>query len=201
MIPTNWNSITVEQYLQLKGTMEVEVQDCIHALDIGLEQYRILTGDLEADDTKVTTEDLGKIRELIESEMPTKIIETFELNGIRYKARLHPSQLPARDYITIMNLAKKGDEYLHQILFTIYRPLKKKRFKWVEYDFEAWELKERINDFKGLTMEVVNPLRLFFLNVSIELTEVIQVYLDNQMKTMTKELESVKEDLLTDMDG
>lgn len=201
MIPTNWNSITVEQYLQLKGTMEVEVQDYIHALDIGLEQYRILTGDLEADDTKVTTEDLGKIRELIESEMPKKIIETFELNGIRYKVRLHPGQVPAVDYITIMNLAKKGDEYLHQIIFTICKPLKKERFKWVEYDFEARELKERINDFKGLTMEVVNPLRLFFLNVSIDLTEVIQVYLDNQMKTMTKELESVREDLLTDMDG
>ena len=212
MIPKDWSGISIEMWLKLKGTMEVEVKDDVHALDIGLEQYRILTGDEEADDSKVLMSDLEDIRNLLKSEMPRKVRDNFTLNGVRYKIRLNPEKVPTTDYVTIMNLAKKGDSFLHQVLFTICQPVKKgwyetkdkllpKQYGWHEYDFEPWELEQRIKDFKGLTMDIVNPIRLFFLNVSIELTEITQAYLEKQAKKMMKELELVKEDLLTNMDG
>jgi len=212
MIPDKWDNITVEQYLKLRDTMDVEVKDTEHALDIGVEQVRIVTNNYGLKDTDVYTRDLNKVQELVASEMPRKIIERFELNGQRYKVRLYPDQIPAGDYITIMNLAKKGDDYLHQILFTICRPLKKgwyktedkllpKKYGWHEFDFEAHELKDKINDFKQLPLKVAIPLRDFFLSVSTELTELTLAYSENELKKMTNQLESIKEDLLTDTDG
>ena len=201
MIPDKWDNITVEQYLKLRDTMDVEVKDTEHALDIGVEQVRIVTNNYGLKDTDVYTRDLNKVQELVASEMPRKIIERFELNGQRYKVRLYPDQIPAGDYITIMNLAKKGDDYLHQILFTICKPLKRKGLRWVEYDFEAHELKDKINDFKQLPLKVAIPLRDFFLSVSTELTELTLAYSENELKKMTNQLESIKEDLLTDTDG
>jgi len=201
MIPTKWDDITVEQYLKLRDTMDVEVKDAEHALDIGVEQVRIVTGDYGLEDNQVHLRDLTAVQNLVKSEMPNRIIEQFVLNGQRYKVRLYPDQFPAGDYITIMNLAKKGDAYLHQILFTICKPLKKKGFKWVEFDFEAHELKDKINDFKQLPLKVAIPLRSFFLRVSIELTELIQDYSVNELAKMGKKLESIKEDLQSDTDG
>ena len=201
MIPDKWDNITVEQYLKLRDTMDVEVKDTEHALDIGVEQVRIVTNNYGLKDTDVYTRDLNKVQELVASEMPRKIIERFELNGQRYKVRLYPDQIPAGDYITIMNLAKKGDDYLHQILFTICKPLKRKGLRWVEYDFEAHELKDKINDFKQLPLKIAIPLRDFFLSVSTELTELTLAYSENELKKMTNQLESIKEDLLTDTDG
>ena len=201
MIPTKWDNITVEQYLKLRDTMDVEVKDAEHALDIGVEQVRIVTGDYGLKDSQVHLRDLTAVQNLVKSEMPNRIIEQFVLNGQRYKVRLYPDQFPAGDYITIMNLAKKGDAYLHQILFTICKPLKKKAFKWVEFDFEAHELKDKINDFKQLPLKVAIPLRSFFLRVSTELTELIQDYSVNELTKMGKKLESIKEDLQSDTVG
>ena len=212
MIPTKWDNITVEQYLKLRDTMDVEVKDAEHALDIGVEQVRIVTGDYGLEDSQVHLRDLTAVQNLVKSEMPNRIIEQFVLNGQRYKVRLYPDQLPAGDYITIMNLAKKGDAYLHQILFTICRPLKKglyktedkllpKKYGWHEFDFEAHELKDKINDFKQLPLKVAIPLRSFFLRVSTELTELIQDYSLNELTKMGKKLESIKEDLQSDTDG
>ena len=107
MIPTKWDNITVEQYLKLRDTMDVEVKDAEHALDIGVEQVRIVTGDYGLKDSQVHLRDLTAVQNLVKSEMPNRIIEQFVLNGQRYKVRLYPDQFPAGDYITIMNLAKK----------------------------------------------------------------------------------------------
>lgn len=212
MIPSNWNNITLEQYQKLQKTSEYEVETDIQILNQKIEQTCIITGLPEEEVEKLPFNELNKVKELIETDLPEVIVQEFVLNGIRYRARLDPTKCSGGDYITIMNLAKKGDAYLHQIIFTICKPIKKgwyktkgklvgKSYGWHEYDFEAWELEDRIKDFKQLTMNIVNPLRLFFLNVSIELTESTQAYLENVMKMTTKELESIKEDLQKDMDG
>lgn len=189
MIPKDWSSITIEQFVSLKPTLEIEVEDSIHDLNLGLERYKILTNNHKANESNVYLKDLEEIKRLLTSKMPSAIKEDFELNGIKYRVLLNPEKLPAVDYITIMNLAKLGDDNLHQIIFTICKPLVKKRGRWVTYDFEPWELKERIEDFKQLTMDVVNPIRLFFSSASIALTDLILAYSEKEVKNQEKKIE------------
>lgn len=201
MIPKDWSSITIEQFVALKPTLEIEVQDSIHELNLGLERYKILTNNYDANDSTVFLKDLEEVKRLLTSKMPEVIQEDFDLNGFRYRVLLNPEKLPAVDYITIMNLAKLGDANLHQIIFTICKPLVKKRGRWVTYDFEPWELKERIEDFKQLTMDVVNPIRLFFSSVSTDLTDLILAYSEKEMERQEQKINEAIQSLEENMVG
>jgi len=208
MIPKKWDKITIEQFVNLQATTKEEPKTELDKFNLNIKRVCYLTG-LEVEEAlKLPTSVSIDIEKLLKTEMPQRLSTTFKLNGVQYKVILDARQLDGQRYISVMNSAKRGTmKNLHQVMYNICKPIKfgfRKKFPFIgykEYEFEAHEVEERINDFKQLTLDIANPVSVFFSTLSKSLIVALEDYSLQKMKEMTKMTNDLATDLREDMDG
>lgn len=190
-----WSNITLSQFLEVDRLNKIEPETQEEILDIRLKQYNVLNGGI-GDEDKVKLKDLEEMKDFLLSPVDSKVKTLFKLKGNWYRVRLDPEEFSAKEYISVMNLAKHGEKYFNQIVFNICVPVYKTIFGYKDMDLKANEIEKRVKDFNEVTMDIVNPIRVFFLNLSTELTDVMLTYSENQMKKMKEEAKEVEDSLL-----
>lgn len=189
-----------------------------------------LTGCEPEEAKKVTTKEYARTQRLVKIPLPVKLKLKFKLNGIRYRIiyqhdrmtgersdaiskldtinKLDASKMDGGGYASIMNCAKRGHlDTLHQIMFLLSEPVKwgfRKKWiflGWKAYDFKEYEVEDRINDFQHLTMEIANPVAVFFCNLSKVLTIGLEDYSLSEMNKMTTKMKKLQQELENDSDG
>lgn len=116
-------------------------------------------------------------------------------------------------YTAFKNVAKAGhvkdgmNRNLHHLMYLICEPVKwgfRKEFPfigWKGYKPSVKQIEQGIVDFKTLPLEVANPLCVFFLNLSKELSDLLSEYSINELKKMTEGMASLQASLEKDTDG
>ncbi len=203
MVPDNWNKVTLEGYAAFMRSLKEEPETAEEKYNLMIKQVMYLTNCEPEEAESATVEDFSKIKRLIKTPKPELLHKEFELNSIRYRFKLLSGTRTGGELTAINNVQKRGViDNLHQIMFLISEPLKRKRFGlgWEPYEFDNVEIPERINDFKQLTLEVANPAAVFFSRVRNELQDLLENYLLDEMDKQMKELKELEADLKEHMD-
>lgn len=188
MLPKNWDDITLEQYVAISKTLDEQPKDDEANWRLLIKRVSYLTGkDPDWVEDNLTINDLNRMRDFFKLDLPTKIIKHFRFNGKRYVVDLDPTKYNAGRYMAVMNQLKdQRPEAIHKVLFQVCREIDWKG-KTIEPDLN--KLVETIESFKQLPLKIANPIRFFFAMLSETLTNDTLLYLTNQAKTMTKELQ------------
>lgn len=189
MLPSNWNDITIEQYVAVYKTLSEDPKDAEAQLNLLVKRVCLLTNQ-EPDwvEENCTMQDLAKMQDFLKSDLPTRLITDFRFEGRRYKVDIDPTKYDAGRYMSVMNQLKDSKiENLHKVIFQVCREVDWKG-KTIEIDLK--ELPARIESFKQLPLKVANPISVFFCALSESLTNDILQYSISQIQTATKDLQT-----------
>lgn len=198
--PKNWSDITIRKYIERvklsrKSGSELEtVEQMIKLAAVTFECS-------EDEAANIGLDKLNQVNQLFKSEKPTKIVKEIRLNGQHFEFELNPNKLTASQYAGVMEATKDIDLNLHLFLFHLARPYNYSWFRKKYIKLEDHQTIELIDQFKDIPMSVANPIAVFFFNLSIEFTRILNDYSDQKLKEMNKILNQTKTDLLKDMDG
>jgi len=93
----------------------------------------------------------------------------------------------------LANDPEKIEKNLHIILAQVVQPIKRKGFKWVNYEIDRMKIAEDF--YNGLSMEVAYPICVFFCHLSKHLIPIIEDYSTKTLKRTMKELTQMEKDL------
>lgn len=199
MIPKDWTGINIEQFVKLYPTFKTGEMTDIEIIDNKVKQLSIIKGIDLVDAENCTVIEANKVKLLMETKLPTKIVKYFKLNGITYRFNSNANELDCSGYVGGMNAIKEDPiKNMHVSLFNLASPVKYSwwRAKFVPYEFKNHEVSERMEEFKQLPISVAYPIAVFFLTLSNNLTPVMEDYLSKSLRKMEKKLKETKEDLL-----
>lgn len=201
IIPKSWSKVTIGQYAELELLGDYDKENPDEILKRKTTEAHILTGlDVEEID-KLTVEEIIQMRDFLDSNLPTVVKQSFKLKGIRYEVELNPTRLSKGQFVSVLNLIRGGAvKNMHQVLFNICKPYKRRFLYRKYYSFEPGEVRERIADFKSVTMDIANPVMVFFCNLSQELSNHTQLFLDAKMKQMNQMVKQMEKELLEEVD-
>ena len=161
MIPKSWDKITIEQFVELQDALDEKPKTDLEIVNNKILQAVILSGLTVEEVEELSLDELENVNRLLGSDLPQRIRKSFKLNGIRYKVIFDARKLNGSRYIAVMNTAKRGTiKGLHQVMYSISQPTKfgfRKKFPFIgykDYEFKAYEVEDRINDFKQLTIDI-----------------------------------------------
>jgi hypothetical protein len=198
--PKNWSDITIRKYIERvklsrKSGSELEtIEQMIKLAAVTFECS-------EEEAANIGLDKLNQVNQLFKSEKPTKIVKEIRLNGQHFEFELNPNKLTASQYAGVMEATKDIDINLHLFLFHLARPYNYSWFRKKYIKLEDHQTIELIDQFKDIPMSVANPIAVFFFNLSIEFTRILNDYSDQKLKEMNKILDQTKTDLLKDTVG
>jgi hypothetical protein len=198
--PKNWSDITIRKYIERvklsrKSGSELEtIEQMIKLAAVTFECS-------EEEAANIGLDKLNQVNQLFKSEKPTKIVKEIRLNGQHFEFELNPNKLTASQYAGVMEATKDIDINLHLFLFHLARPYNYSWFRKKYIKLEDYQTIELIDQFKDIPMSVANPIAVFFFNLSMEFTRILNDYSDQKLKEMNKILDQTKTDLLKDTDG
>lgn len=129
-------------------------------------------------------------------------IDTEGFNGGKYTAFKNVQKRQVKDG----NFEVYG-KYTHQLLFLSCEPRKfgfRKKFPFIGWNtkrFKSSEVKDKIESFKSLPLEVAYPMCSFFLAVSEALKDPMLDFLNLEIQNQIRELSQIQMDLENDTDG
>jgi hypothetical protein len=198
--PKNWSDITIRKYIERvklsrKSGSELEtIEQMIKLAAVTFECS-------EEEAANIGLDKLNQVNQLFKSDKPTKIVKEIRLNGQHFEFELNPNKLTASQYAGVMEATKDIDINLHLFLFHLARPYNYSWFRKKYIKLEDHQTIELIDQFKDIPMSVANPIAVFFFNLSIEFTRILNDYSDQKLKEMNKILDQTKTDLLKDTVG
>ena len=198
--PKNWSDITIRKYIERvklsrKSGSELEtIEQMIKLAAVTFECS-------EEEAANIGLDKLNQVNQLFKSDKPTKIVKEIRLNGQHFEFELNPNKLTASQYAGVMEATKDIDINLHLFLFHLARPYNYSWFRKKYIKLEDHQTIEVIDQFKDIPMRVANPIAVFFFNLSIEFTRILNDYSDQKLKEMNKILDQTKTDLLKDTVG
>jgi hypothetical protein len=198
--PKNWSDITIRKYIERvklsrKSGSELEtIEQMIKLAAVTFECS-------EEEAANIGLDKLNQVNQLFKSDKPTKIVKEIRLNSQHFEFELNPNKLTASQYAGVMEATKDIDINLHLFLFHLARPYNYSWFRKKYIKLEDHQTIELIDQFKDIPMSVANPIAVFFFNLSIEFTRILNDYSDQKLKEMNKILDQTKTDLLKDTVG
>ena len=207
-IPKNWDKIPLKNFVHYLEYMNEEAETLEQRFDL-LYKRACAILDITVEEAKaLSIEQQSQLIKLINKKMPTRLMLQFKHKGIKYRPIIKVEKLNGGKYAAIKNAAKRGTaKNLHQILFLVCEPVKfgfKKQFPFIgykPYEFTPEEIGARINDFKDIPMEIANPISVFFLTLSKELSNLLNDYSVQHLLKLTEEMAQLQASLEKDMDG
>lgn len=198
--PKNWSDITIRKYIE-RVKLSRRSGSELETIDQMIKLAAVTFECSEDEAANIGLDKLNQVNQLFRSEKPTKIVKEIRLNGQHFEFELNPNKLTASQYAGVMEATKDIDLNLHLFLFHLARPYNYSWFRKKYIKLEDHQTIQLIDQFKDIPMSVANPIAVFFFNLSIEFTKILNDYSDQKMKEMNKILDQTKTDLLKDMDG
>ena len=196
-----WNDVTIEHFAEIQKILEDEPKTALDVHNTKVLIAEVLTGKSVAEIDNMLIDDLNKIHDFICSDMPSKMNKRYKINGITYQFTPDATELSSGRYISIMEEIKGNPlDSLHKTLFNISTPVKRTLRGWKKYNLKPHQLHKEVEAFKKMPISIAHPIAVFFCNLSESLTNVLEDYSLNQMKTLTTEMNSLAADL-KDGDG
>lgn len=191
-IPKGWHQITIHQFQELlpsKMDKHEGVAKTIH-------QLHILTEEPKEKLWRLTNSQLQEIKKqlaFLSTERPNHLKTKYKINGQRYKFEVNALNTTAQEYISVMEVLKglnanpeTVEQNLHSLLALVSRPI-----KWngkVRDDYQVTEMAKQFEHH--MTMDIANPIIVFFCNLSKHLTKVTNDY---SMQKVIQAEEAVKD--------
>jgi len=196
MIPKNWKGVTITQYEAVGEIMQPPIKDDLDKIQRYIDVLEILTGEDAEVIRKLPISELLTTNKLLNTKIPNKIPKYIKLKGNMYKVILDIQKEDADRYMMLMNALKSNKT--EQIMFSVFKPIK---WRWgKEIELDPIESAKRIAHFKELPATIAMPVKVFFCNLSTELTDAILRYSEKRLKEMNKTMEQ-QTDYLKSLDG
>lgn len=203
MIPKDWSEINIKQFIKLYPTFNTEGMTDSEIVDNKIKQLSIIKDISLEDAENCTVVEANKVKLLLETPLPKKIVKYFKLHGITYEFNTDANRLNTTGYVGVANAIKEDPiKNMNVSLFNLATPVKYSwlRARWIPYEFKNHEVGDRMRDFLDLPVSVGYPIAFFFSNLLESLTEDMEDYLSKSMKEAITNLENAKQDL-QDMAG
>lgn len=199
-MPTNWNQITVGNFIHL---CEIQAAKYEHAIDMDINIIALLTertiDEVNEMNLLELKKEVGKLK-FMEKLPKEKIQSAFYVKGQMYDVCLDMTKLTGAQVVDIQHFFEKGKEnpitQAHNLLACLCR-----KRKWLllpgKYDGKGHsEVASAI--FLNLTMDIAYPILLFFSKVGNSLLPDIQNYLILRVAKMRQQIEKlIKEETNT----
>ena len=179
---SSWEEVSLEKWLQLidfeTGSKTEEAEETIAALSNIPKQ---LVKELALRDVAVI---MSRIAEL-QQEQDTKLKRIIEIEGIEYGFYPDLDSITLGEYADIETFIKGGIENnLPELMAVLYRPIKEKKNDIYVIDAYDGNIRLRTEEMKKMSAEQVQSALVFFYNLGKELSEILPLYLMEQLKEM-----------------
>ena len=200
-LPQSHADITIRQYIDLLDSeISEDEQDEMKILNATIRKLEILTGLKREDILKLTQDEVVEIFKGLTwlSKMPTDMKGLiFYCDGRRFRVEPNANKLSGGQYMSAMQLLKQLDKDEHTVRRNIHllianicveETYKWSKLKWVKADSHIVEVAELF--LEKLTMDIVNPIAVFFCKLSKLLTPIIKDYSIRKANKILKEVEA-----------
>lgn len=187
-VPTNWSSITLEQYLNfqkdLKKYIEYGEEDQEYYYSILLKHFCGITNryikQIPADDLLNIKQDLTNFINNTEHSLKTII----KVNGKEY-GFVNLSKITYGEYLDLTRFEEIAiDENWNQLMSILYRPIVKKKKYF--YSVEPYTSEEDKEVWKNVSMDIHFGAYFFFISLSQTLVNSILNSLPKQVEKLQK---------------
>jgi len=178
----SWEDVTLEKWLQLidfeKGTKTEIATETIAELSNIPKQ---LVKELALSDVAVI---MSRIAEL-QQEQDTKLKRIIEIDGIEYGFHPDLSSITLGEYADLETFLKNGmEKNLPEIMAVLYRPVTLKKNDIYVIDAYDGNIRLRTEEMKKMSAQQVQGALVFFYTLGKELSEILPLYLMEQMREM-----------------
>jgi len=177
---SSWEEVTLEKWLQLidfeTGTKTEEATETIAALS---DIPRRLVKELALSDVANI---MSKVAEL-QAKQDTKLKRIIEINDIEYGFHPDLDSISLGEYADIEQFIKNGiDKNLPELMAVLYRPVKEKKNDIYIIDAYDGDIRLRTEEMKQMSAEQVQSALVFFYTLGKVLSEILPLYLMEQLK-------------------
>ena len=191
-IPAGWHELTINQFQELLPSKFEGMNDISKVIN----EIMILSNEPYEEVAKLTNKDVDNIREQtkwLSEERPNVLKTRYKIKGQWYRFEVDATNVILDQYAfsmktleTLKDNPETVESNLHLLLANISRPIKRNwRGKFV--DVKEYDLLEMSEIFKhNMTMDIANPIIVFFCTLSKNLTKVTSDYLTEKVEKMEK---------------
>jgi hypothetical protein len=179
---SSWEDVTLEKWLKLidfeTGTKTEEATETIAALSNIPKQ---LVKELALKDVATIMSRIAQLQQ----EQDTKLKRIIEIDGIEYGFHPDLDSITLGEYADIETFIKNGiEKNLPELMAVLYRPIKEKKNDIYIVDAYDGNIRLRTEEMKKMSAEQVQSALVFFYNLGKELSEILPLYLMEQLKEM-----------------
>jgi len=177
---SSWKDVTLEKWLKLidfaTGTKTEEATETIAALSNIPKQ---LVKELALSDVAVI---MSRIAEL-QQKQDTKLKKIIEIDGIEYGFHPDLDSITLGEYADLETFIKGGiEKNLPEVMAVLYRPIKEKKNDIYIIDAYDGNIRLRTEEMKKMSAQQVQSALVFFYTLGKELSEILPLYLMEQLK-------------------
>ena len=179
---SSWEDVTLEKWLKLidfeTGTKTEEATETIAALSNIPKQ---LIKELALKDVAVL---MSKIAEL-QQKQDTNLKKIIEIEGVEYGFHPDLDSITLGEYADLETFIKGGiEKNLPELMAVLYRPVKLKKNDIYIIDAYDGDIRLRTEEMKKMSAQQVQSALVFFYTLGKELSEILPLYLMEQLKEM-----------------
>jgi hypothetical protein len=171
--------ITIKKFIQINNAIEAYKEN----------QNRLtveLTKILSDNNTNIPFNEAEAliIKTMVEVQKDGEFVKTFTLNGIKYGFQPNLNKLTVGEWIDIDNYQKDSVTNAHKLMSILYRPI----IKQVKdnYEIEEYEGTKNAELMLEIDSSIFKGMMVFFWNLSKELIQGSDTYIQNQRTLMMK---------------
>ena len=176
----SWEDVTLEKWLQLvdlkTDTKSEEATETIAALS---NIPKKLIKELALSDVAIL---MSRIAEL-QKEQNTKLKRIIKIDGIEYGFHPDLDSISLGEFADIETFIKSGiEKHLPELMAVLYRPIKEKKNDIYIIDAYDGDIRLRTEEMKKMSAQQVQSALVFFYTLGKELSEILPLYLMEQLK-------------------
>lgn len=193
----SWDKITISQFVNINNINDSDLDLLDKQTEITAILYNTTTSNIEDLGVNEYKEAVQIIKNL-DKPFPTEPKQVFKVNGKTYRFMHEINKWSWGQWISVMELLKDKThkevlENLARLLSIVCVPMKRNwRGKLVPCKFDGYKVSEIEQEFYDhLTMDVANPISVFFYALSTNLTVGLQDYFVEVANKKLKEAQEI----------
>lgn len=168
--------ITVKKFMQINQAIETYRENQNR---LTVELIKIF-----GNNTDIPYDEAEKLikKAMFELQEECEFVKTFTLNGIKYGFHPNLNKLTVGEWIDIDNYQKDIIANANKLMSILYRPIVKQAKDY--YDIEPYDGTKYSNVMLEADSKIFRGMMVFFWNLSKELIDDSDIYIQNQMNLM-----------------
>jgi hypothetical protein len=177
---SSWEEVTLKKWLKLidfeTGTKTEEATETIAALSNIPKQ---LVKELALSDVAVIMNRIAKLQQ----EQDTKLKRIIEIDGMEYGFHPDLDSITLGEYADLETFIKNGiEKNMPEIMAVLFRPIKEKKNDIYIINAYDGDIRLRTEEMKKMSAQQVQSALVFFYTLGKELSEILPLYLMEQLK-------------------